>query len=276
MQRGPPGAGSESGNAMTSSPPAEIPILVVEEDEGLRQTFTEVLAEDDYAPTFVSSLAEASHHLDTRSYALVLTHLFIGHSHHHRAEAHRLLCYASPTPVGLLTTQTISADDTRHAGFAFSMSLPFDIDDFLGHIAAAIDQPLSHIQRQQAEIVQRYFAALEAGDGATLLSLCSEDVTLYPPRNSVLTTRRRFRGKSDLLAYAQSAAQVYIHAAFTDLRLYPCPKGIAARYTHTWASPDGHRHQAAQTANFHFDGSRIRQVGVRVNLTAAVAAGSAS
>lgn len=132
---------------------ADALILVVEQDDGLRETFAEVLAEWGYTATFASSLAEAYQHLDTQTYALVLADLFVGCSPYEFSEAHRLRCYASPTPVGLLTTQPISREEAPHAGFAFGLRLPFDIDELLGCVAATINQPFTPEQRERAEIV---------------------------------------------------------------------------------------------------------------------------
>lgn len=250
----------------------EVPILVVEQDEGLRETFAEVLTEGGYTPTFVSSLADAYQLIDTQTYALVLTDLFAGRSRYEFSDAHRLRRYASPTPVGLLTTQAISSEEACHSGFAFGLRLPFDIEELLGCVAATINQPFTPEQQERAEVAQCYFAALETGDWMTVLSLCADDVAYYPPRDSVLASVRRLRGKSALRGYLQISSQHYTSITFTNIRLYPCPRGIAVRYTSTWVTPDEYWHHAAETTHFHFDGLRIRQVGVRVHLTTSVLA----
>lgn len=251
---------------MNPSPPANVTILVVEEDESLRETFAEVLAEGGYRATFVSSLKEAYASVDTQTYALVLADLFAGRSPYEFSDAHRLRRYVSPTPIGLLTTQPITSDDAQRAGFAFGLSLPFDIDALLDHVAVAINQPLACEQMQRVETIERYFAALENEDWMTLLSLCTDDVAYYPPHTSPITISRRLRGKSAMRAYAQSSAEHYRNIAFTNLRFYPCPKGIVARFVSAWTTPDDYWRQAAETVHFHFDGQRICQIGVRVNL----------
>ena len=250
----------------------EVPILVVEQDEGLRETFAEVLAEGGYTPTFVSSLTEAYQLIDTQTYALVLTDLFAGRSPYEFSEAHRLRRYASPIPVGLLTTQAISCEEACRAGFAFGVRLPFDIDELLSYVATTIDQPFTPEQQERAEVVQRYFASLEARDWMTVLSLCADDVAYYPPSGSVLASVRRLGGKSALRGYLQVSSQHYTSITFTNIRLYSCPRGIVARHTSTWVSPGECWHQAAQTRHFHFDGLRICQVGVRANLATSVVA----
>lgn len=99
-----------------------------------------------------------------------------------------------------------------------------------------------------------------------MLSLCADGVAYYPAPGSVLTAIRRLWGKSALRGYLQVSSAYYRDVTFTNIRLYPCPRGVAVRYVITWVSPDDNWHQAAETTHFHFDGPHIRQIGVRVNL----------
>jgi hypothetical protein len=80
--------------------------------------------------------------------------------------------------------------------------------------------------------------------------------------------RRCIRGKDALRDYAARAATYYQYVPFRDLRLYDIAKGLAARYTGYWVTPDESRRQAAHTMFFHFAGELVAQVGVRANLLA--------
>lgn len=257
---------------MNLPPPADMTILVVEQDDTLRETFAEVLAEGGYSATCVSSLDDAFASLAARPFVLVLADLFVGRSPYEFSEAHRLRRHAAPIPVGLLTTQSLTDEDARRAGFAFGLQLPFDIDELLGHVAATINQPLTCEQQERVEVIARYFAAVEAGDWMTVLSLCTDGITYYPPRDSPLTTSRRLRGKSALRAHLQSSAERYRNVAFTGLQFYPCPKGISVRYLCAWTTPDDYWRQTTESMHIHFHGQRIHQFGMRVNLAVPAAA----
>ena len=241
-------------------------VLIVEADPELQDTFRLLLGEEGYEPHIVSTLEEALVRVEEVAYALILADLFAGRSPQTLTPAHVLRRRVAPTPIGLLTTQTRGDEEARAAGFAFVVRMPFDLATFLAQVAAALNRRLREKKRRQAPIVEHWFAALEAEDWKALLALCTDDVAYYPPSTSVAAHARRLRGKAALRTYAKRAAAYYTHNVFTDLLIYAQPRGLIARHTSHWITPDEHRHRVAASTLFHFRGEKICQVGVRADL----------
>jgi ketosteroid isomerase-like protein len=166
--------------------------------------------------------------------------------------------------VGLLTTRPQVYADSSPARFAFVLAMPFDLDDLLAHIAAALVPAWTPQREQQAQVVRRFFAALEAEDWMSALALCANHIRYYPPAASPLITARALEGKDALLAYIVCAAHCYHLVQFTDLRLYPIPKGLAVRYLCRWVTPEDMRERQVGTMLVHFAGERIAQIGTRL------------
>ncbi len=239
-------------------------LLVVSGDADLREVLTTLLSDEGYELRVASTLEDAMALGDEMAFALALADLHAGVSRYSFAPAHVLRRRVRPTPVALLTTESRLKTVDR-AGFAFVQQMPFDVEALLGAVATALDIPLCEERQRRAEVVRRYFAALEAEDWPALLSLCTEDVAYYPPRASIAESRR-LRGKDALRDYVTRAAAYYRCMSFRDMRFYDMPKGLAARYTGHWVTPDDTRRQAAHTTLFSFEGELIARVGVRVHL----------
>jgi DNA-binding response OmpR family regulator len=240
-------------------------LLIMESDADLRRTLVETLEMEGYATDSASSLEQALTRVDEQTYGLVLADLYIGQSLPSFAEMQVLRRRIQPTPVGALTTRPLAAEAARQMGVAFVIEMPFDIETLSSAVAVALHTELSAEQEEQAQVAQRYFAALEALEWATALALCSDEIEYYPPR-SFVTAARQVRGKRQLLAYIQATAATYTHVRFTDVRAYASPKGLICPFTMAWISSEDERRQVAGRVYFRFTGTQISQLGVRVNL----------
>lgn len=249
----------------TITPPR---LLLVSGNTDLQEVFADVLGEEGYDLRIASTLEEALALADQMAFALVLSELYAGISAHSFAPSHVLRRRVAPTPVALLTTET-HLDGMDLSRFAFVQTMPFDLETLLGAIAAVLDRPVCPERARQVRVARQYFAALETEDWPALLALCTEDVVYYPPHASRMTTSRRLVGKDALRDYSARAATHYRSVSFRDLRLYDVPKGLAARYTGYWVTPEDRRHQASHTMFFRFEGELIARVGVSVHLEAA-------
>src|SRR5689334_13329970 len=94
-------------------------LLIVESNDEIRDVLTTLLTDEGYQAQCVSSFQEALGLVDTFTFQLILADLFIGQPQQNLLLAVRLLRRARPTPVGVMTTQTLSPEEVTHQGFAF-------------------------------------------------------------------------------------------------------------------------------------------------------------
>lgn len=130
-------------------------VLVVEHDSQVRTLLTTLLQQEGYLPDEAGSLEEALEKVDTRVYDLVVTDLFAGSAQPHLDTARRLQQHCRPTPVGIITGWRIDQADAEHAGFAFAIQKPFDLDAVLQCIAECLNRSFTP-EEQQAPVIRRY------------------------------------------------------------------------------------------------------------------------
>lgn len=241
-------------------------ILVVEPDEELRETLCTLLIEEGYQAHYATSLQQAFSLVDEQRFHLILADVYVGRSPHSFTEAHILRRHVAPTPLAILTTQKIAPEDPTRRGFAFFIGMPFDLDELLLLVAAQINPPLSAEQQRQAEVVRRFFAALDADDWDTVKTLCADDVTFVSPVPMPFDPSRRVRGLNNYVLYAQQAKRLYPDHVTEDMVIYGRPKGLVVRYQASWRLPNFTTQRIVGTTLFHFEGERIHQMGVSMNL----------
>lgn len=241
-------------------------ILVIEPDGELRELLGVALQEEGYQVQSVTSLQQALSVVDEQSFRLILADVYVGRSPHSFTEAHLLRRHVSPTPLAILTTQKIEPTDAAQQGFCFLMRMPFDLDELALLVAAQINPPLSAEQERQSEIVRRFFAAMDNDDWDTLKILFAEDITFFPPDKMPFDPSRRVRGANEYLVYVQKAKHFYPDHVTEDIAIYGRPRGLAVRYQASWRLPNFMTQHIVGTSLFHFEGERIRQIAVSMNL----------
>lgn len=244
-------------STLTASP---IRILLVEEDHDLQDTLSDLLGEEGYELRIVSTLEEALAQLDVSTFALVLADLFAGRSPHSFTAAHILRRRAWPIPVGLLTSISSSREAVQQANFSFVLSMPFEVDTLLLSIAAALNQPFTEEQAQQAQTIKPFLRAMETADWKTLTLLCTEDMIYYPPRQSPVASTRKVQGLKAYHDYVEATRRNLRGFVFEDVRIYATPKGLAIRYLGAWLGEDDAICRLPAVTLFRFEGERIRQV----------------
>jgi CheY-like chemotaxis protein len=245
-----------------SMSPAEVSILVVEDDADIREILEILLGEEGYTGTFASSLDEALARIDSARYDLIVSDLLARQPTDPLSSVERLRERAAPTPVGLITGWKLAEEEVKRRGFAFLLRKPFGLDDLLAHIAAGIHTQLSEEQQHLAKVARHYFAALGARDWDGLCALCADDVTYELP--GVSSFAAEVRGKQAFRAFTEATFAQFPDAYFDDVRIYSLPKGLAARYEGHWVTPSGAERQSGAVI-FHFAGDHIAQIGVRLN-----------
>ncbi len=239
-------------------------LLLVEDDEDTRAILEALLHDEGYAISQAPSPREALDLLHEQVFHLLLTDLAASAAGDPLRSVAELRAQAQPTPIGVMTGWKVSLEAVQRAGFACLIRKPFDIDDMLATIASSLRVPLSPTQQRQAEVVDRFFAALNVRDWETALGLCTDQLAYYPSPDSLYAPTRKLAGKANYRAYVADVFGRLSLTRFENLLIYARPKGLAARYTYGWASPDGRPHQQASATLFHFSGDHISHIGVKV------------
>lgn len=237
-------------------------ILLVEDDDAIRETLVLLLQDEGYQTQEATSVASALYLIEQATYDLILTDLFTHDPAAPLASALALREQAAPTPVAILSAWPANATDPEAADFAFIMSKPFDLDVLLTAIAAALDAPLNPEDDQRAQVARRYFSALSSHDWDTLVNLCADDVTYILPGNASLSAT--VEGKSAFRAYTEAVFAHFPAPHFDPVMLYATPTGVAARYQSRWLAPNGEEERQSGAVNFQFSGLRIQRIGVHL------------
>jgi DNA-binding response OmpR family regulator len=113
-------------------------VLLVEDDRAIGEVVALILGEEGYRVDVARRPADALGVLRRRTYDLVLTDLFGATVESGLAAIRPLAESAAPAPVGICTGHGLSAAAAHEAGYAFLLQKPFEVDDLLGRVGAAL------------------------------------------------------------------------------------------------------------------------------------------
>lgn len=240
-------------------------ILLIEDDRDLRESLIFLLQDEGYQTREAATQGEALALLNTTPFDLILTDLLTHDQTRPLASAVTLRGRVAPTPVAILTAWSAAADSADAPDFAFVMAKPFDLDMLLTAIAAALHQTFSPEEDQRAQVIYQYFAALSAQDWDALVSLCTDDVIYVLPGSSPLSVT--IEGKAAFRSYTEEVFANFPAARFDQVNVYATPGGMAARYQSHWLGNDQQEQVQSGAVIFQFDGLKIQQIGVRLDIT---------
>ena len=239
-----------------ASPPH---LLVVEDDQELLELVQGVLKEEGYGVTAAASLPDSLAALEQQLFHFVLTDLFSQPGKSHPLQSIQpLLAQAAPIPVGVVTAWQVPEDDPALADLAFLLRKPFDLDDFLRKVDAEMNAT-SHSTHQN-QLVEQFFLAINARDWQLLSRLCTPDVRMAPlkaPAVAVFAPHSELFSVRATLEQRTSSLPGY---TIEEVRVFPRPFGVSARYIARWQSSDGIAHRAAGSMHFRFRRGRIAQI----------------
>ncbi len=245
-----------------SAPPR---VVIVEEVPALYDLLETVLDEAGYEVLGTRTLGDAPTLITRQDFDLLLVDLSARPAGDPFGSVRPLRERAAPRPVGLISGWPVSAEEAEeadHQGFAFLVPMPFDLDRLLFAVAASIARPLHPEQERQAQVVRRYFAALEARDWDALLTLCTDDIGYVLPGPAPFATT--LHGNAAFRSYTVDTFGHFPPIRFTDIQPYATPQGIAARYRGSWQGPDGAVWGQDGVTLFAFAGDLIAQIGVHL------------
>lgn len=238
-------------------------LLVVEDDRDIQEALRLLLVDSGYRVTTASSLSEALAFIDSATFQLIVTDAFARNPDSVLSSPQKLLERAHPTPVGVLTGWRLSPRDAKQTGFAFLETKPYDLDQLLALVAAALQTPLTPEQERQAATVRQYFAMLTARDWEAFVDLCADDVTYVLPGATPFSGT--IVGKAAFRTYTDETFSAFPEAHFEKVQIYSSPTGLAARFEGWWRAPDGSTPHMSGSTHFQFAGDRIKQIGVKLN-----------
>ncbi len=238
-------------------------ILLVEDDADTRALIEQVLRDESYRVTSTTSLDAALRLVNTRVFDFVLTDTFRLSERDPLSSVEELLLLARPTPVGVMTAWNVSETDAKQRGFACLLLKPFELEAALTTLAACLNRPFTPEQEQQAEVIKRFFAAFEARDAEGCLTLCTEDITYYPPSTMNIPFERKVSGKASYRALLEEGLAYFGSVHYEGPLIFARPNGLAVRYSMHWTDTDGNAHQRAAPLLISFAGNRIARFGRR-------------
>lgn len=245
----------------SSLPPPRL--LIVEADAALRDFLAVLVQDAGYEVLVAASPQEAHALLAAQPVHLLVVDLGPPRTDDPFGPARDLPTRAAPRPVGLLTAGDLTEDDATRQGFAFLVSMPFDIDDLLLRIARSLARPGSRVERSWEAVVRRYFAALAARDWDALVALCAEEVSYVLPRPAPFAAI--VQGKAALRAYTEETYRHFPLVTFSNVQTFALPRGIVGRYKGSWRTATGSEGQQEGAVVFMFAGELIVQIGVRLD-----------
>jgi CheY-like chemotaxis protein/ketosteroid isomerase-like protein len=253
---------NEVGTAVTDST-RQHRILVVEDDADIADSLSMALTSEEYEVSLASGPSQAVQLIEENTYDLILSDLFGSQPGRVLDSIEVMRERAHPTPVGILTGWTIDPEEAEQVGFSFVMRKPFDLDDLISRVAAAIHIPLSVEQQAQAETVHAYFARLSARDWDGFAALCTEDIVYVLPGSSPFAGT--IEGRAAFREYTGQTFAQFPDTLFQDIRIYSTPHGLATRYKGNWRQPDGAPASMTGALIFQFRGRLIARIGVRLD-----------
>lgn len=120
-----------------------VQILVVEDDQDMRETMHIALEEEGYMVTTVASLQQALDLIETQSFHLIISDLFAKTPANALDSVAPLVARAYPTAVGVVSGWHISQEEIERSGIRFHLLKPFELDHLLATVAASLAIPRS-------------------------------------------------------------------------------------------------------------------------------------
>jgi CheY-like chemotaxis protein len=152
-------------------------VLVVDDDPDILLLVQEYLEGEGYRVTPADSLAASLALLQQRLFQFVLTDLFAQRERDLLACIHPLLVGATPIPVGVMTAWNVSAEAVAQAGLTCLLPKPFELEA-LHHAVEVGLQPALLLEQRQTQVIDLFFAALNARDWDRLARLCTAEVAV--------------------------------------------------------------------------------------------------
>lgn len=249
---------------MATLPPR---LLVIDDDADLRLFLRDFLTEEGYKVDVGATMPEAMALIDSHVYDLVLTDL-LAHSTTdplHSAIVVRERAY--PTPVIALTAWGVSQAQVKQADLARLVAKPFDLVDLLAEVGDCLAHRWSPEQKRWAETIERYLAALSAGDLDACVANCADDVRVVASQQPPLDAPAlaSVQGRAALRAHLERQRRAMPDKRIEEYALFPMSNGVAMRGIKSWQSANAVLGRVSQVIAVLYacDASGITEISFR-------------
>jgi CheY-like chemotaxis protein len=241
-------------------------LLVVEDDPDTLDLFVLLLESGGFDVVGVTASAPAKVALARGAFDVVLADLLVETSdiEHSWQLIDEMVELAAPTPLGLVTGWSVNDDQRARHGLAFALLKPVSSEELLSQLAITLD--VAPLSTERADVLRAYFASIERADWDALGALCTDDLVYHLP-GSDPTFARLIRGRAAFLKFSRETfSTAFLEPKFEIRRLRTLHRGAVVEYVGRWRDRDGTPAELAGSVLFAFDGDRIAQIGVRIDL----------
>jgi CheY-like chemotaxis protein/ketosteroid isomerase-like protein len=239
-------------------------LLIVEDDTDSLEMLALLLESYGFGVAVAPRTNVARTHLQHGAFDLVIADLMVDSRDPAVSWQHidELVDLAKPSPLGLLTSWPVKTDQVSQHGLAFAIAKPCTSEALLERVGSILALP--RMSAEEEAVIRAYFAHLEARDFAALSSLCTADVVYrLPSSGETIVGREAFE------AYSVETFDRFAGVKFEVHEVRPLPCGAIARYTGSWHDGDGRVKSVDGAVLFVLEGTRICEIGVRVDLAGA-------
>jgi CheY-like chemotaxis protein len=237
-------------------------ILLVEPDEEMRSAVRDLLEEEGFEVVTTQEFSEAMERTTGADFSLLLID-FHPSDVSKWVQLNALRRRSTSSAVGFMTAW--SADDAflTRQGVSFVLRKPFTVEDLFRSVAP--HAKLGPVPEEQKSLVTEYFNALGRKDWMGLGELVTDNVVYELPGTDPRYSRS-VAGRTEFCAFAKSTFESFQDAAFQVHAWVKLPAGVIARYTGSWKTQDGSRHELPGSIVCQFQGRRISRIGIRLDL----------
>lgn len=233
-------------------------LLLVEDDPEILSSLQGILEEEGYIVTPAWSVADSLARIEEHAYQLVLTDLFAPFGDNPLQSIRPLLTQAAPTPVAVLTAWPVDPEAVTQAGASWMLRKPFELDDLLRAVQRDLHPSAS--RARQSQLVEQFFAALNARDWKRLARLCTPDVVVRPLAAPAVALAGAPGGLLTYRALMEQHFSALSGYTIEEVQVFGRPMGVAARYLVRWEDRQGIAHHLAGALHFRLEGGRIAQI----------------
>jgi CheY-like chemotaxis protein/ketosteroid isomerase-like protein len=240
-------------------------LLLLEDDVDTRDMLAMLLEHGGFEVVATGTSHAAVNALSKETFDAVLADLLVDSAN--LAESWKMIAdlvqLADPTPLGLLTGWPVTNDQLSDHGVVFAIAKPFTSEILLEQIARALKLPPLSASREAK--LRRYFEAIEGSDWHALTELCTDDVVYHLP-GSDPRFARSIRGLEAFVRYTQETFARFVDPRFQIDEIRSVQRGGIVRYRGSWRDDQGVTEMPGAVL-FVFEGDRIAQIGVRVDVS---------
>lgn len=237
-------------------------VLVVENDENTSSVLALLLKVGGYDVAVAHRAEDAVRALEQQAFDAVLTDLRLDSRPLEQCwnVIDRLVAFAHPAPVGLMTGWPVKSAEAKRHNLAFVLEKPFGRAGLFDSLASA--QKLPALDDELMMRIRSYFGVLEEGQYEWFHNLCTEDVVYRLPGDDPRFSNE-VHGLAELITFTQRTFEAFPHPQFSINAIRRLPAGALVEYVATWREREQTREMPGAVM-FEFRDRHFCRINVRV------------